>query len=156
MQRFAHHGVDHLLVKLRIRLAGIEAAVHRDQRVVEVDRVVETLVRGVVVDDGNPLTDGARGELLVAHCDRLHVAAVRPRLGPNAYTFNGRNSGGVTAMPSGGGGLSGFGVSDGRPPTASAVGATCESAAARPSEEVVHVTGPHLERAVLRRAAASP
>src|SRR5262249_28021843 len=63
----ACNGVDHLLMKAWVRFARVEPAVHRDQRIIQVHRVIKTIPRRIVVHDSDALTDGTRSERLVAH-----------------------------------------------------------------------------------------
>ena len=52
------HRVDHLLVELRVALGRREAVLGQEERVVQVDRLVELLARRVVVDDLEVFADG--------------------------------------------------------------------------------------------------
>ena len=65
LKRFRGHGIDHLLMKARIRLGGIDAALDQDFRIVQIDRFIIDLVAAVVIDHGKLLADRSGCELLV-------------------------------------------------------------------------------------------
>ena len=64
----AGNGVDHLLMKPRIRWCRIEAAAHHDQRIVEIDALI--LLVAVVVVDLEDRPSRSRLQWLVRHLQR--------------------------------------------------------------------------------------
>jgi len=78
----ARHRVHHLLVEARVGLGRRDTAVDQDVRVVEIDRPVVLVARGVVVDDGDAVVRAlalrrAGHEVAVAHVE-LHLVAEQP------------------------------------------------------------------------------
>ena len=84
LDRLGDDRVDHLLMKARIGLGGIETAADQDARIVEIDRLVVGLVRAVVVDDGDGVARDQIAhhrtgiELLVADVHRHLIAEELP------------------------------------------------------------------------------
>jgi hypothetical protein len=52
-------------MKVGVRFAGINAALHTYKRIIEIDWIVKTVSAGIVVNHANPLTYWSRQQLLV-------------------------------------------------------------------------------------------
>ena len=79
LQQRAGHRVHHLLVEAGVPLAGREAVLGQQDRIVQVDRRVEPPGAGVVVDHLHQVAARSGPQRLVRHRDGDHLVAGQPR-----------------------------------------------------------------------------
>ena len=61
-------------MKPGVRLAVIQAALHKDGRLIQIDGPVKLLLHSVVVDNLDPLSHGTRQKVLIRNIDADPVA----------------------------------------------------------------------------------